>query len=109
MTEYDFILAQKKGNNNFYKIISDHLERTKLGRYTADYSGIILHLHFQLQVVGEADVEKLRQHIRKVNNGKFAQVWVTSFSDKEFKKCWILEVIYYEGNAILYPINIMLL
>ncbi len=107
ITEYDFIAAKKKGNTNFYKVISDHLERTKVGKHTADYSGTILHFHFQLQVEGEADVEELRRYIRKVNNNKFTQIWMTSFSSKDYKQCWILEVVQNEGKAIPFPIKVM--
>ncbi len=107
ITEHVMKEKINKGVNNFYRIIKEHLTRTKLDKKAGDYKGCILVFHLKLNLKGKADIRVLRKTIREVEQDNFEQIWITGFRSKNFNECFITELLYYDLPLLYYPISII--
>ncbi len=106
ITEHVLKNRIKNNENNFYKIIANHLSETKLSEKAGDYKGCMLSFYFKLNLNGLADIRILRKEIREIKQNNFEQIWIIGFSSPKFNQCFITELLKYDIALINYPIYI---
>lgn len=106
ITEHVLKNRIKNNENNFYKIIADHLIKTKLSKKAGDYKGCMLSFYLKLNLKGLADIKILREKIREIKQNKFEQIWIIGFSSPKFNQCFITELLKYDIGLVNYPICI---
>lgn len=94
----------KNGLENIYEIFCKFLYEKKLSPLKADYKGGLLVFHVGSNIQGKFDLRILRVKLRQIQQTKFQQIWITSFSQSDYSQGQLAELLLDDRELLLFPI-----